>query len=108
MVQAENVTIRNSVIDGTIAGVARPFEAAAGTENLTVTSNLVTNWAEGAYAIIGASGSIDHNVFAGNGNGVVTKSVDLVISANSFEDSVGAHIALALRCHRDRGGLRVR
>ena len=67
----------------------------AGTENLTVTGNFITNWAEGAYIVIGTTGSIDHNVFAGNGNGVVTELVDLVISDNSFEDSVGAHIALA-------------
>ena len=94
MVQADNVTIQNSLIDGSGLPDARPFAAVAGTESVTVTGNFITNWAEGAYIVNGTTGSIDHNVFVSNGNGVVTESVDLVISDNSFEDSVGAHIAL--------------
>jgi Ca2+-binding RTX toxin-like protein len=41
----------------------------------------------------GHSGEISDNTFDGNGNGIVTESVDMVISRNTFSNSVGAHIA---------------
>jgi hypothetical protein len=47
-----------------------------------------------AYIVTGATGSIDHNVFLNNGNGVVTESVSVTIFENSFQGSVGADVAL--------------
>ena len=94
VVQADGSPSRTRCSTAAVLPAARPFSVVAGTEDLTVTQNLVSGWPVGAYIVIGATGSIDHNAFVDNGNGVVTESVDLVISDNSFEDSVGAHIAL--------------
>jgi hypothetical protein len=92
VVAADNVTIENSVLDGSTTTESRPFSAVAGTEGLSVTGNAISHWAEGAYLTVGTTGSIDHNSFAHNGNGVVTESVNTQIANNSFQDSAGAHI----------------
>ena len=99
VVAADNVTIKNSVLDGSVtAGPdTRPFGAVAGTEDLSVTGNAIHDWAEGAYLTNGTTGSVDHNVFVDNGNGVVTESVDTQIANNTFSNPTfvdpGAHVA---------------
>ncbi|VIO77545.1 hypothetical protein [Bradyrhizobium ivorense] len=99
VVGADNVTIKNSTFDGTatFASDTRPFGTVAGTTGLSVTGNAIHDWAEGAYIVIGTTGSIDHNVFTDNGNGVVSESVDTQIAFNTFSSAgavdPGAHIA---------------
>ena len=94
IVQADNITITNSLLDGGDAAV-RPVSVVAGTEGLSFTENTVQHWGEGIYVTDGSTGSIDHNTFTHNGNGVVSESTDLDIVNNDFSDPAGpgAHIA---------------
>jgi Ca2+-binding RTX toxin-like protein len=93
VVDADNVVLENNVFDGDATSDARPFGATAGTSNMDASGNYVTGWDEGVYVTVGTTGQIDDNVFDGNGNGVVTESVDIDITNNTFSNSVGAHIA---------------
>ena len=103
-VNADAVTIRNSVIDGTgLAYAPLPF-VLPGAESVTVSGNSITNWAEGAYIVQGSTGAFDHNVFVGNGNGVTTESV---LVRNIFEDSFQARSEPTMSAATGRGGLRV-
>jgi len=100
IVGADNVTLTNTIMnggetpDGSDNG-SRPFGTVAGVTNVTVTNNLATHWMQGAYIVIGTTGTIEGNSFDGNGNGIVTESVVIQISDNSFHDSIGSHIAVA-------------
>src|SRR5262249_60556451 len=49
---------------------------------------------EGIYVVAGAAGSIDHNAFHDNGNDVLTESQGVILSNNSFVDSVGSHVGV--------------
>jgi pectin methylesterase-like acyl-CoA thioesterase len=51
------------------------------------------NWGEGAYIVEGGSGSIAHNTFDHDGNGVVTESTSMIISANAFSHETGSQVA---------------
>lgn len=106
VVGADNVTIKNSVLDGSVTAGSdtRPFGTVAGVENVSVAGNAIHDWAQGAYLTNGTTGSIDHNAFAHNGNGVVTESVDTVIAHNTFSDSAGAHVAPLPFVDADIGG----
>ena len=53
----------------------------------------MTGWQEGAYIVNGGTGSITGDTFTNDGNGVVTKSVGMVISSDSFVHS-GTPIAI--------------
>lgn len=103
LISAANVTVENSQFIGgsTITGSEyvgtpveeRPFSTSGPVSNLSFTNNYVHGWGEGAYIVEGHSGTISGNVFDGNGNGVVTESVDMHITGNTFGNSVGAEVA---------------
>jgi Big-like domain-containing protein/VCBS repeat protein/copper-binding protein NosD/peptidase M10/serralysin-like protein/hemolysin type calcium-binding protein len=92
-VRASNVTLTNNVFDGTGETDARPFATSGTVVNLNVNNNLIENWDNGVYIVLGHSGLINDNVFDNNGNGVITESVDIEITGNTFSNSVGAHVA---------------
>ncbi|WP_442582830.1 VCBS domain-containing protein [Mesorhizobium sp. ASY16-5R] len=92
LISASNVSVINSLFEGD-GSSERPFSINNGAQNTTISNNLITGWGEGVYVVIGTEGTISDNVFDGNGNGVVTESTGVVISGNSFNNSVGAHIA---------------
>ena len=94
LIGANNVDVSNNVLTGSAADT-RPFDAYNGADGFSVHDNLITGWTEGAYIVAGTSGTIEDNVFEDNGNGIVTESTDVEITHNSFENSVGAHIAAA-------------
>lgn len=91
-VEASDTTIENSVLQGD-ANDTRPIAVFGGVNNLDISHNAVTGWGEGVYVVNGDSGSIAHNDFHGDGNGVVTESTTVVISANDFAGNAGADIA---------------
>jgi hypothetical protein len=93
VVTADNATIRNSIFDGTGLGDVRPFSVFGTVTGLDFNSNQVENWEEGAYIVNGAAGTISGSDFHDNGNDILTESTGVVISNNSFENSVGSHIA---------------
>ena len=92
-VRASNVTLSNNVFDGAGETDARPFATSGPVTGLDVNNNLITNWDNGVYIVNGHSGTITDNVFTNNGNGVITESVDIEITGNTFSNSVGAHVA---------------
>ena len=92
LITTSNVTIQNSILDGTGLGDVRPFSTFGGITGFSFNHNQVGNWGEGAYIVEGGAGSIDHNDFHDNGNDILTESTSMVVSANSFENSVGSHI----------------
>jgi hypothetical protein len=93
LIKTNNVTIQNSILDGTGLGDVRPFSTFGTVAGFNFNNNQVGNWGEGAYIVEGGAGSISQNDFHDNGNDIVTESTSMVISANSFENSLGSHIA---------------
>ena len=84
-VEGNNATIENSVFTGEGAAVnSRPFSTEGGITGFSFTNNAVAGWQEGAYIVNGGIGSIANDTFTNDGNGVVTESVGMVISDNSF------------------------
>ncbi len=87
-VQGNNATIENSVFTGEGAAVdSRPFSTEGGISGFLFANNAVAGWQEGAYIVNGGAGSITDNTFTNDGNGVVTESVGMVISGDSFVHS---------------------
>jgi VCBS repeat-containing protein len=95
LIKASNVTIQNSLFDGTGSDVtdARPFSTSTTVTGLEITHNSFGHWAEGAYIVAGHSGTIEHNDFHDNGNDILTESTTMIISDNTFENSSGSHVA---------------
>src|SRR5215475_6915978 len=93
-ITANNVTIAHSVLDGTGLGDVRPFSTSGGVSGLDFNHNEVAHWEEGAYVVAGAAGAIDHNAFHDNGNDVLTESQGVILSNNTFADSVGSHVGV--------------
>src|SRR5262249_38604814 len=94
LVTANNFTLQNSILDGTTLGDVRPLSTFGGITGLNLSHNEVGNWGEGIYIVAGAAGLIDHNAFHDNGNDVLTESQGVVLSNNSFVDSVGSHVGV--------------
>src|SRR5262245_26098291 len=94
LVTANNFTLQNSILDGTSLGDVRPLSTFGGITGLNLSHNEVGNWGEGIYIVAGAAGLIDHNAFHDNGNDVLTESQGVVLSNNSFVDSVGSHVGV--------------
>jgi hypothetical protein len=92
LISTDDVTATNNLFTGSVDDT-RPFDANNGAQNFDVSHNLVTGWSEGAYMVLGTQGTISDNVFDGNGNGVLTESVHVEITGNTFSNSVGAHVA---------------
>jgi hypothetical protein len=92
LIKTSNVTIQNSILDGTGLGDVRPFSTFGGIAGFSFNHNQVGNWGEGAYIVEGGAGSIDHSDFHDNGNDILTESTSMVVSADSFENSIGSHI----------------
>ena len=95
LIKASNVTIENTLFDGTGSELtdARPFSTSTTVTGLEVTHNSFGNWAQGVYIVAGHSGTIEDNDFHDNGNDILTESTSMIISNNSFENSVGSHVA---------------
>jgi Ca2+-binding RTX toxin-like protein len=92
VIAADEVAIVNSVISGVEGNDTRPFGTINGAQAFEVSGNLVTGWDEGAYLVSGSEGIIENNVFDDNGNGVVTESMSVEITGNTFSNSVGGHV----------------
>ena len=93
-VRASDVTIENTVFDGAGNPDARPFSTSGVVTGLDVSDNFFTNWDNGIYIVNGHSGSIANNEFDGNGNGVLTESIAMIVSGNTFQNSVGVHVGV--------------
>ncbi|MEA2879412.1 MAG: large repetitive protein [Hyphomicrobiales bacterium] len=92
-INAANVTITNSLLDGTGLGDVRPFSTTGSVTGLDFNHNAVVHWEEGAYITAGGSGTIGTNVFDHDGNGVLTESVSMIITGNAFSNMVGSQVA---------------
>ena len=96
-VDADNITITNSVIDGdypTDTGT-RGILTTGGAEDLTVSDNLIAEVRSGIYFNVGTNAVVTGNTFQDNGNGINADGPEVAdISGNTFIDSVGAQIAL--------------
>jgi len=92
LIGVDGITVTNNVLTGS-ADDTRPFDANNGAQDFSVDHNLVTGWSQGAYIVKGSEGSIEHNLFKSNGNGVLTESTHVDIANNTFSDSAGAHVA---------------
>ena len=94
-------TIKNSVIDGTaINPLTIPYQSVGvGTfpseSNAHITHNLITGYDNGVYAVGSGTGTVDHNLFDGNGVGVWTEEGALSISANNFQNQSDNDISTA-------------
>jgi hypothetical protein len=71
LIKTNNVTIQNSILDGTGLGDVRPFSTFGGITGFSFNHNQVGNWGEGAYIVEGGAGSIDHSDFHDNGNDIL-------------------------------------
>jgi hypothetical protein len=88
VIESNNVTIKNSVLTGEGASVdSRSFSTLGGITGFSFTNNAVTGWQEGAYIVNGGTGAISNDTFTNDGNGVVSESVGMVISNDSFQHS---------------------
>ncbi|QIG48153.1 hypothetical protein G5V57_10705 [Nordella sp. HKS 07] len=92
-VTGDHVSIANAVFTGS-AEDTRPFGVGGTAADFSLSTSQITGWSEGAYLVQGAQGAITDNTFQGNGNGIVTETVDVTITGNSFSNSDGAHIAV--------------
>ena len=94
-ITGNNATITNSVIDGAgISGDPLPGTTGPGITGLEISHNLVQGWTGGGIYVSGnGAGSIDHNVFDNDGNGVVTESTSTIISHNAFSNMTGSQVA---------------
>jgi VCBS repeat-containing protein len=92
-INAGNVTITNSLLDGTGLGDVRPFSTTGSVSGLDFNHNAVVHWEEGAYITAGGSGTIGLNTFDDDGNGVLTESVSMIITGNAFSNMVGSQVA---------------
>jgi Ca2+-binding RTX toxin-like protein len=86
LIAAANVTVENSVFTGDALD-SRPFSTLATQTGLDFEHNLVSGWAEGSYIVEGSTGTIAHNTFLSDGNGVVTESIGVQIDNNTFNSS---------------------
>ena len=88
VIESNNVTIENSVFTGEGAAVnSRPFSTFGGINGFSFTNNAVTGWQEGAYIVNGGTGTISHDTFTNDGSAVVTESIGMTISNDSFQHS---------------------
>ncbi len=92
IIAADDVTIVNSVLTGVDGNDTRPFGTMNGAQAFEISGNLVTGWDEGAYLVDGTAGLVEDNVFDDNGNGVLTESMSVEITGNTFSNSGGGHV----------------
>jgi len=98
-VQADNVTIENSVLNrsGTVDGdTFRGVITATGDgQGLTIDGNAFSGWATGVYLNPGSDAVVTNNLFDGNHVGLSNDGPDAAnISGNSFNHSNVEHIGL--------------
>jgi Ca2+-binding RTX toxin-like protein len=92
VIAADGITIINSVLSGDLGQDTRPFSTTNGAQDFHIGGNLVAGWAQGGYVVLSTSGTIEGNIFNGNGNGVITESITVIITGNTFGNSAGAHV----------------
>ncbi|MEJ0075773.1 MAG: tandem-95 repeat protein [Alphaproteobacteria bacterium] len=92
-IQAADATVKNSVFlgDGTAVD-SRPGSTTGGATGLNFSHNLVKDWGDGFYVTNGGSGSIAHNTFVNDGNGINSETTQVDISNNSFTGSIGPDV----------------
>ena len=71
VIKAAGLTVENSVFSGDAID-SRPFSTVATQTGLHISHNLFSGWNEGAYLVNGSTGTVDHNTFVNDGNGIVT------------------------------------
>src|SRR5882762_9540946 len=90
LIKGANDTIKNSIIDGTgvdpntINYASFGITSFPSASNMHITGNKITGYDYGVYEGVSATGTIDHNLFDGNGNGIGTDNPTLTITANTF------------------------
>lgn len=99
-VQAADASILNNVmIRDVLTGDFKGVINASGTgEGLLVDSNSFTNWTRGVWINPGADATVTNNSFTDGGNGInIDGSEDIVsVAGNTFTNSAGAHIGIAV------------
>jgi Ca2+-binding RTX toxin-like protein len=102
VVQGNDFSLVNSVLDGPDAGVNTNYGIMTngGVTGVNVRDNLVQGYQNAAYIAAGTAGSVAFNLFRGDEgnvgtgmvNGVLTESVLLQIANNTFDDLPGGAI----------------
>ena len=99
-VQAADASILNNVMTrDVLTGDFKGVINASGTgEGLLVDSNSFTNWTRGVWINPGADATVTNNSFTDGGNGInIDGSEDIVsVAGNTFTNSAGAHIGIAV------------
>ncbi len=99
-VDADGITITNSVLDGDYPatdGSTRGIITTGNADNLTVTDNKIVELRSGIYFNDGPGAIVTGNTFVGNGNAINIDDPALSdVSGNDFQSSAGAHIAVAV------------
>ena len=104
---SDDVTVTNSVLVGDYPdGNTRGIVTSGAADNATISDNLMEDVRSGIYFNVGAGAVVTGNTFQSNGNGINADGPEMAdISGNTFNDSVGAQVALgATEAVNDFGG----
>src|SRR5258705_1142688 len=78
-INADNVTIKNSLLDGTGLGDVRPFSTTGSVSGLDFNHNKVAHWDEGAYITLGGSGTSATHTVPPDGKRIDTRSNAVIL-----------------------------
>ncbi|MFZ1467440.1 MAG: calcium-binding protein [Paracoccaceae bacterium] len=98
-VQADDVTLTNSILTGTDPnGSSRGLINAYGdAQGLTIINNSIVGWGTGLYLNPGADGGVTGNTFDGNGNHIINDGPDTTqIAGNVFVNAVGTQVVFGV------------